>query len=206
MRYWNSEYQCHGLAMNLDLSHLPSKTHPSRGGAVVYERGRKTTLPVPDLRFEQSYLRSIKRYTYFKDSNATAVFIDEKTAGKEDTAAALETYGLPLRINWGGVLYLTVRDQVRERSNFLSSASLNISSIRLSPHFYKEQLCRDVLYYGVCMLSDCCWTAQSRRYTCYHLSVGLGLTYVNRSRVHIKPFSHYLPLKFAEVYIGLVDN
>jgi len=70
-------------------------------------------LPVPDLRFEYSYLKSIGKYVH--RSTAPEQTIDEKAQAEDHSslepqreATAEDVYS----IEWGWVSYITVRDQV----------------------------------------------------------------------------------------------
>ncbi|KIJ35312.1 hypothetical protein M422DRAFT_262478 [Sphaerobolus stellatus SS14] len=137
---------------SLDPSHLPTRAgHDprSRGQAVQYNTigthdGRhKVTLPIPDLRFEQSYLRSLKRYVHFseaaKSSSETggvAAFKDEKKGkvelgGEVARVEEANLYGVPMRIEWGWVVYITARDQVL--SPFIQGAALLAATAYLRP-------------------------------------------------------------------------
>jgi len=103
---------------SLDPTHLPSQTHRSRGAAVydLPNSSKRLSLPIPDLRFEQSYLKSIARYIHRVDTPTEET--EEKTQ-KEET---IEDVALTRRIDnspkdiysieWGKVCYITVRDQV----------------------------------------------------------------------------------------------
>jgi len=88
----------------------------------------KINLPVPDLRFEQSYLKSIARYIHPLDNDSEASTSSEqpqtqRTEDKGEKEEAVEDEALvstidkPIsrdlyRIEWGRVGYVTVRDQV----------------------------------------------------------------------------------------------
>ncbi|KIJ23847.1 hypothetical protein M422DRAFT_786053 [Sphaerobolus stellatus SS14] len=124
---------------SLDPSHLPTRAgHDprSRGQAVQYSTigthdGRhKVTLPIPDLRFEQSYLRSLKRYggvAAYKDEKKGKVELGGEVARVEEA----NVYGVPMRIEWGWVVYITARDQVL--SPFIQGAALLAATAYLRP-------------------------------------------------------------------------
>ncbi|KAF8589122.1 hypothetical protein K439DRAFT_469978 [Ramaria rubella] len=114
---------------SLDPSHLPTgprhqRDHPTRSQAVYHSRpgsSGRLTLPIPDLRFEQSYLRSLRRFIHH-DSDAHsghAMFQDDERLKKSEKASlgpgakvmSVGLYGTPLHLDWGRILYVTVRDQ-----------------------------------------------------------------------------------------------
>jgi hypothetical protein len=114
---------------SLDPSHLPSGhgDKPSRGQALYSRRGASGSraLPIPDLRFEQSYLRSLRRFIHDAPDHpgADSERPEGNTKNGEKTletaamdsraeAAAPGMYGVPVRIDWGWVLWVTSRDQV----------------------------------------------------------------------------------------------
>ncbi|KAF9511090.1 hypothetical protein BS47DRAFT_1200993 [Hydnum rufescens UP504] len=87
--------------------------------------GRNFRTPLPDLRFEQSYLKSIAPYLHvlLPPSNPIAGerVGDGSTAGHATTTgehSALDLigtpsiYGVPISIRWSGVVWVTVRDQI----------------------------------------------------------------------------------------------
>ncbi|KIJ39078.1 hypothetical protein M422DRAFT_258232, partial [Sphaerobolus stellatus SS14] len=87
---------------SLDPSHLPTRAgHDprSRGQAVQYNTigthdGRhEVTLPIPDLRFEQSYLRSLKRYVHFQEAAASSSGTGVVAAFKDEKKGKLELGG-----------------------------------------------------------------------------------------------------------------
>lgn len=109
---------------SLDPSHLPTgrgKDHASRGQA-VYSYSKSSggrALPIPDLRFEQSYLRSLQRFIHDtgneekrheRSEKGKAVQTAGGASGVESAAPGL--YGVPLRFDWSWILYITTRDQV----------------------------------------------------------------------------------------------
>ena len=91
----------------------------------------KLSLPIPDLRFEQSYLQSLQGFIHRDDAQACSKIKSDDnmasgirngerltrdksidTAGKASgTEGGL--YGAPLRMDWGGIVYVTIRNQVR---------------------------------------------------------------------------------------------
>lgn len=92
---------------SVDPSHIPTKHHDSsRGQAIVYSRNKKGTLVIPDLRFEQSYLRSLQKGIHFEDSQSPVVNKNESSSSQ------CGLYGVPLSIGWKHVFYITFRDQV----------------------------------------------------------------------------------------------
>lgn len=135
--------QCFILTMtSLDPSHLPEfgwKPQPRTRGEAVLESPYSSSLPIralPDLRFEQSYLLSLKPFVHIRADEVPA---GKKSAGRgtvekpavEETAlaepirfdiatqsAGVSKYGTPERIEWGKIVWVTLRDQVsRHNSN-----------------------------------------------------------------------------------------
>ncbi|KAF8526522.1 hypothetical protein BU17DRAFT_62016 [Hysterangium stoloniferum] len=116
---------------SLEPSHPPNLRHDRalRGQAPTHSRGKKATLSIPDLRFEQSYLRSLRRFIHFED-----VKPQEDKEGKSvrsAEAAGSGPYGVPLVIDWGWVLYVTARDQIL--SPFAQGAVLAVAALYLRP-------------------------------------------------------------------------
>lgn len=80
------------------------------------DRAARPHLPIPDLRFEQSFLRSIEKYVHVEGASRR----DEKGKEKDDMKAVTHTEGpivvgsLPRvsSVDWGPVLWITFRDQV----------------------------------------------------------------------------------------------
>jgi len=95
----------------------------------MHNRSKKVTLSIPDLRFEQNYLRSLRRFIHFEDV--------KPQEHKEDKSAQIAEvggsgpYGVPLVIDWGGVLYITARDQIF--SPFAQGAVLAVAALYLRP-------------------------------------------------------------------------
>jgi hypothetical protein len=86
---------------SLDPSHFPDITHgdhDSRGQAVQH-LPHPHIPPIPDLRFEQSYLKSIARYVRVR---------------KVDSPSEAEYDGqqLAVVIDWRRIAWITTRDQV----------------------------------------------------------------------------------------------
>lgn len=71
----------------------------------IPDQHRPRLPPIPDLRFELSYLRSIRPYIHILGSN-TSSNIDEKDT---NNAAAKEE---SIEVEWGHVLWVTARDQI----------------------------------------------------------------------------------------------
>src|ERR1700733_5497079 len=132
---------------SLDFAHIPSR-RDHREHATIKTSGRPRRSAVPDLRFEQSYLRSIQSYispdpptlsaplqpghVFSGTSDVVhgestqlesekAVFVGSRDRGKN--AEAEPPYDLPLDIRWRGVAWVTARDQVRV-SNLVLRSSL----------------------------------------------------------------------------------
>ena len=115
---------------SLDPSHLPS-SRAHRGDA-VHRRPSTQSHPrppaIPDLRFEQSYLLSIKSFIHSATPPLPASppkqgdmkkqrHNDERLATGSlalvDSGVNVQsTYGAPITIDWSGLLWVTARDQV----------------------------------------------------------------------------------------------
>lgn len=134
---------------SLDPAHLPSK-HDHRGQAVTHSTtasGRHRGPPIPDLRFEQSYLLSIQSFISFpkatsssrshepaKYANSSKAekrgetqnasqklgLVDSGNSGENEVVESL--YGVPLNIKWRGVAWVTARDQVHILATLGSSS------------------------------------------------------------------------------------
>jgi len=125
---------------SLDFTHIPSR-RDHREQATIKTSGRPRRSAVPDLRFEQSYLRSIQSYIFPDPPTLKAPLQpghafpgtgdaghgqgtqleSEKSAfvGSRDRGKNVEAeppYDMPLDIRWRGVAWVTARDQVRVRN------------------------------------------------------------------------------------------
>lgn len=82
-----------------------------------HERERRgRTVPLPDLRFEQSYLRSLAPYLRVERAPHSQLR-DPKGKGKaaeveDEDGASLGPTGEAVHIEWGPVLWITARDQI----------------------------------------------------------------------------------------------
>ena len=105
----------------------------------------KPALPIPDLRFEYSYLRSIRPFvklirtatlplavtkTHEDDEDFERVEKEKEENGEESTAAAL-TKSETLDIQWKRVIWATTRDQLL--TPFFQGALWALASFYLSP-------------------------------------------------------------------------
>jgi hypothetical protein len=99
---------------SLDPSHLPSRKD-TRGQAFVGTP--KNQLKLPDLRFEQSYLRSIAPFIQNRKEEDRPVPVNDDDKHRTTGAGVAEVeqgiYGAPIVIEWKGLLWVTARDQVR---------------------------------------------------------------------------------------------
>lgn len=124
------------LVLTMSVAH-PAPSHPTNDGAEASERElfhrlqnlddmiraseevkdkyrslseRRRIPPVPDLRFEYSYLRSVSQYVHLERPSPSG-----KGKGKEDEAADNEggaTGSEVVRVEWGHILWITTRDQL----------------------------------------------------------------------------------------------
>ncbi|KAG8747729.1 hypothetical protein FRC10_011857 [Ceratobasidium sp. 414] len=139
---------------SLDPTHFPDvgwKPQPRTRGEAVHE-ARPGALPIralPDLRFEQSYLLSLKPFVHIRseetpgDSNSgTRGTVEKPTV--ENTAlaeplgldiavhsAGVARYGVPERVEWGKIAWVTTRDQII--SPLLQGAVWGTASLFLAP-------------------------------------------------------------------------
>ncbi|TBU27017.1 hypothetical protein BD311DRAFT_666390 [Dichomitus squalens] len=96
---------------------------------------RRRIPPVPDLRFEYSYLRSVGQYVHLERPNQTR----SSEKGKEKAAdveeeqeeSAATGSGEVLHVQWGRILWITTRDQLL--SPLLQGALWGVASHFLRP-------------------------------------------------------------------------
>ncbi|KAH7345604.1 hypothetical protein B0J17DRAFT_640508 [Rhizoctonia solani] len=118
---------------SLDPSHLPEfgwKPQPRTRGEAVYEQ-QYAPLPIktlPDLRFEQAYLSALKPFVHIRaeqvqDKAKAQGSVEEPVVEATSLAepvgfdivsqgAGVSRYGIPERIEWGKIAWVTIRDQV----------------------------------------------------------------------------------------------
>lgn len=114
---------------SFETGHLPTRhrhaehhdryRHPSSS--------KKLAFAIPDLRFEQSYLNSLQRFIQHDDAQG-CIQGDGKLANRNDAKSKAKSIGIAehatgteaglfssdsLRMDWGGILYVTIRNQVR---------------------------------------------------------------------------------------------
>ncbi|KAG5732232.1 hypothetical protein E4T56_gene11490 [Termitomyces sp. T112] len=88
---------------------------------------RPSLPPIPDLRFEHSYLRSIQRFiTARQDQTSSSVY-----GGKSKDEVTLQTCSEVIDIQWTKVFWITMRDQVI--SPLLQGTLWAIAGYYLSP-------------------------------------------------------------------------
>ena len=66
---------------------------------------RRLRPPIPDMRFEHIYIRSVRPYIHIEDASNVAPGSDLKAAGSAGS-------GELVRVQWGHVLLVTLRDQI----------------------------------------------------------------------------------------------
>ncbi|CAL1699296.1 unnamed protein product [Somion occarium] len=103
---------------------------------------RRRFTAVPDLRFEQSYLRSVRPYVRVEEIRTEEIFRDEKgkAVARDDNFPPESPEGRVvvlheenIHIQWGPVLWATTRDQVI--SPLLQGALWGIAGYFLQPAF-----------------------------------------------------------------------
>lgn len=110
---------------NWDPSDNSSRHQESRGVAPgLKSRNPNPRTPLPDFRFEPSYLKSIAPYLRIvlpssspnnqMGSGEGSTAEHQTTNDRNVTGVVWEPsiYGAPIAIQWSGVLWITVRDQV----------------------------------------------------------------------------------------------
>jgi len=132
-------------------SYTPAAERPKDGYPVhKHTPDSRSRLPViPDLRFEYSYLRSVLPHIQIERSTSTSVLTDVHSVDEYERinipgAGDLETEGndktlfpipiLPseiIRVQWGQVIWITVRDQVV--SPLLQGALWALASYYITP-------------------------------------------------------------------------
>jgi len=102
--------------------------------------GRNFRTPLPDLRFEQSYLKSIAPYLHVplppsNPSNAgggsTAGYATTDEHSGLDLIGTPSIYGAPISIRWSGVVWVTVRDQIL--NPFIQGIVWGVASMYIVP-------------------------------------------------------------------------
>ena len=70
-------------------------------------------LPIPDLRFEQSYLKSIKAFVHIEQTSVSneSRKLEGQEIGKDVTPIVDSSHQL-VKIDWGKVVWVTFRDQI----------------------------------------------------------------------------------------------
>ncbi|KAG8713062.1 hypothetical protein FRC11_013411 [Ceratobasidium sp. 423] len=119
---------------SLDPSHLPEfgwKPQPRTRGEAVHDQ-HSNTLPIkafPDLRFEQAYLLALKPFVHIRadgpvnDKTKSRGSVEEPAVEAAALAepvgfdivtrgAGVSRYGTPERVEWGKIVWVTIRDQV----------------------------------------------------------------------------------------------
>jgi Autophagy receptor ATG43 len=100
-----------------EVNDSASSSHVSdRSGRRSTKRSKNTNIPiksVPDLRFEQSYLASIRGFIHEEDDqNAKAIKNSENSTPIDLKNKKSESHLLDVRTTRSSLLYLTVRDQL----------------------------------------------------------------------------------------------
>ncbi|KAI0822978.1 hypothetical protein BC628DRAFT_1326056 [Trametes gibbosa] len=74
---------------------------------------RRRIPPVPDLRFEYSYVRSVAPHVHIEQAASPPPSTSEKGKEKAVEGLVLESQGREVvRVEWGRILWITTRDQV----------------------------------------------------------------------------------------------
>ena len=118
-------------------SYTPAAERPKNGyPAHSHTPNSRSRLPViPDLRFEYSYLRSVRPYIHIERSTSASVLTDVHPVGPASEDHEYERINIPgtqketegndkaffptpifaseiIHVQWGKVIWITVRDQV----------------------------------------------------------------------------------------------
>ncbi|KAI0729836.1 hypothetical protein C8Q72DRAFT_883931 [Fomitopsis betulina] len=120
------EHLAHTRALHLQQEYLEKSGH--RDASLLPRR----VPAVPDLRFEQSYLTSIRPYVHFERSLEGQTTADGKGKGKVvdiqvDAPVAAEV----ITIQWGRVAWITTRDQIL--SPLLQGTVRGLAGVFLTP-------------------------------------------------------------------------
>ncbi|KAI0720734.1 hypothetical protein C8T65DRAFT_705617 [Cerioporus squamosus] len=92
---------------------------------------RRRIPPVPDLRFEYSYTRSVSQYVHIERVPAVLSEKGKEKAVDGDEIAVAGGVGEVVRVDWGRVIWITTRDQVI--SPLLQGALWGVASHFLRP-------------------------------------------------------------------------
>ncbi|PVG00795.1 hypothetical protein CPB86DRAFT_871644 [Serendipita vermifera] len=113
------------MAANIDFSRIPGKKGDPYRGQAVYQPEKKKDWdgehkiklpPIPDFRFESAYLAAIRPFVHKSPEGPSPNVPGTKNEAIAEASGVVSDarfdYGVPLRINWGAVLWVTLRDQV----------------------------------------------------------------------------------------------
>ncbi|KAH9886463.1 hypothetical protein C8Q73DRAFT_748942 [Cubamyces lactineus] len=95
---------------------------------------RRRMPPVPDLRFEYSYVRSVAPYVHIDSTVASGKGKEKETSESDsidDTSPVTHPTGEVVRVEWGKILWVTTRDQLI--SPLLQGALWGVASHFLRP-------------------------------------------------------------------------
>lgn len=114
----------------VDRDALAAKSKPKRASR---RTGAPVQPPIPDMRFEEGVLASIRQYLHLAPGTEGDQTVQEGKRKGEVTPWS-ELFSRPVRVDWTGVLYVLVRDQVSPRTS-LRTASILIESSRFCCNF-----------------------------------------------------------------------
>lgn len=104
------------LNMTIPFTHSENYVDLDRRFHVLYPgeeepRSRKR-LPIPDLRFEQTYLHRIRDCLHIQPSPATVPSEDGDYVSATNVVPLLTSSQQVIKIDWKSIAYVTLRDQV----------------------------------------------------------------------------------------------
>lgn len=109
LNHITSQTMASDLAHTRYTHHNPAHDEPSHHASTSHQQHRRIP-PLPDLRFEYSYLRGVRSLVSVQRSELPAV--DEKGKGVALRENDLALGGEVIHVQWGTLVWVTLRDQV----------------------------------------------------------------------------------------------
>ncbi|EJD54654.1 hypothetical protein AURDEDRAFT_110206 [Auricularia subglabra TFB-10046 SS5] len=113
-----------------DEQFIDPESHPAL--AERHPQAAALPLPIPDIRFEQSYLRSISKYVDSHAEEDTHESSLAEQAALVQTARSAELVHVWRDIQWGTIIWLGFRDQVIYQ--YFQGTALSLLSLVILPY------------------------------------------------------------------------